>query len=190
MYTSSHLGLIHTWHFDAQYFDIAIIKIKRHFSTNIFFTVWIENTFFCLFETILKCNYNILKKKYLFIAISFYCNIAILCAKMSRVNKAFRVLFGVPGKCLNITKMLEIANKTSLTLQNHYLYIKDFHFTLFLADLITWWCSRFAAWFCSEPRKNANPVSRCRSWRTRGRPRWPCATRFGCGWCWRWGRWR
>ena len=33
--------------------------------------------FFCLFETILKCNYNILKKKYLFIAISFYLFIAI-----------------------------------------------------------------------------------------------------------------
>jgi len=51
-------------------------KIKRHFSTNIFFTVWIENIFFYLFETILKCNYTILKKKisfYLFIEILQYC---------------------------------------------------------------------------------------------------------------------
>jgi len=81
------LGLIQTRHFDAQYCDIAIKrycnkKIKRHFSTNIFFHLWIENIFFFLFETILQCNYNILKKKYLFIAI--------LCAKMSRVNKALR----------------------------------------------------------------------------------------------------
>jgi len=37
-----------------------------------FFPVRIENIYFCLFEKILKHNYNILKKKNIFIAISFY----------------------------------------------------------------------------------------------------------------------
>jgi hypothetical protein len=42
-------------------------KIKRHFSSNIFFPVCIEN----IFWDHSKCNYNILKKKYLFIKMSF-----------------------------------------------------------------------------------------------------------------------
>jgi len=44
------------------------IKINRHFHL-IFFPVPIEKIYIYLFEKILKCYYNILKKKY------FYCNI-------------------------------------------------------------------------------------------------------------------
>ncbi len=67
-------GPIHTSHFGTQYCDKKIKDIARiiFFSTNIFFTVQIKNIYFCLFEKILKCYYNILTKIYLFIAISFY----------------------------------------------------------------------------------------------------------------------
>ncbi len=46
---------IHTRHFFTQYCNKKIKrycdkKIKRHFSTNIFFTVWIKNIYFCLFD--------------------------------------------------------------------------------------------------------------------------------------------
>ncbi len=55
-----NLGPIHTSHFVTQYCDK---KIKRYFNieiflTNIFFTMWIENIYFCLFEKILKCYHN------------------------------------------------------------------------------------------------------------------------------------
>jgi len=51
--------------------------------------ICIENHHWCLlFEKILKCNYNILTKKCLFIFLFQYLFIAILCAEMSRVNKA------------------------------------------------------------------------------------------------------
>jgi len=60
--------------------DIFAIEIKRHFSCNIFFPVWIENVYFWTImiietwiEKILKCHYNILKKKYLFIFLWQYC---------------------------------------------------------------------------------------------------------------------
>jgi len=90
------LGLIHTRHFGTQYCDK---KIKRHFWSNIFFHCVNWKYLFLSMDTrvcienhnILKCHYNILKKKLSFyqnIFLSQYLFIAILCVKMSRVNKA------------------------------------------------------------------------------------------------------
>jgi len=106
-----HETFLHTI---LRYCDKKILqkKIKRHFSSNIFFScvnwkylfldnsvpqmsmdtrISIENHHWCLwFEKILKCNYNILTKKSfnLFIAMSFYLFISILCAKILCVNWA------------------------------------------------------------------------------------------------------
>ncbi len=86
------LDLIHTRHFDAQYFDIAIffscVNWKYSFLNNSVPQMSMENHHWCLwFEKILKCNYNILTNNmsfYLFIAMSF----SILCAKILCVNWA------------------------------------------------------------------------------------------------------
>jgi len=82
------LGPLHTRHFGTQYYNEKIKryfdkKIKWHFSSKFFFPVWIENIYFCLFENILKCNYNILKKKlslYFNIFLLQYCVQKMLCA--------------------------------------------------------------------------------------------------------------
>ncbi len=76
--------------FCSQYCDIAIKRYcnKKTYFSQYFFPVWIENVYFCIFEYILKCQNNILTKKCLFIFLLQYFLIPILCAKMSRVNKA------------------------------------------------------------------------------------------------------
>ncbi len=102
------LGSLHTRHFCSRYCDIEIKRYcdKKTFFIQNFFPVCIENIFWGMILNILKCHYNILKKKmsfyrniflsqYLFIAISFYRNIflsqylfiSILCLKMSSVYK-------------------------------------------------------------------------------------------------------
>ncbi len=59
--------------------------IKRHFSSKKNFPVCIENIFGTILN-ILECHYHILKKKYLFIKMSFYPFIKIWCSKMSSVT--------------------------------------------------------------------------------------------------------
>ncbi len=102
-----YLGLIPTRHFDAQYCDIAM---KRYFSSNIFFPVWIENIYLCLFESILKCNCNILTKKCLFIFLYFFRNfflsfyLNIVC-KILCVKKAFKRKLTDSGSKLVLNKL-------------------------------------------------------------------------------------
>jgi hypothetical protein len=84
------LGPLHTRHFCSRYCDKKDIVIKRYKTIFIqyFFPVCIEYIyFFGTILNILKCHYNILKKKYLFIKMSFYLFIKILCSKMSSVYK-------------------------------------------------------------------------------------------------------
>ncbi len=83
--------------------NIAIknIMIKRHFSSIIFFSVWIENIYFwkhfctnvCVFKRFLIAKAIFWQKNVLFhqnIALSFYCNIAYQnrsCDASQRVKK-------------------------------------------------------------------------------------------------------
>ena len=69
---STDLGLIHTRHFDAQYFDISI---KRHFSSNIFFLCVLNSKYFEMSLQYFE-EKNIFLLQYLFIAILQYRNIA------------------------------------------------------------------------------------------------------------------
>ncbi len=88
----TEFGFIQTQYFCTQYCGK---KIKRYFSTNICFhrvnwkyLFFSMDTRICIENNnILKCHYNILKKK-----LPFYHNIFllqyVLCVKMSRVNNA------------------------------------------------------------------------------------------------------
>jgi len=87
---------------------------------------WLKNIFLLQYLFIAIFFYcNIFLLQYLFIAISFYCNIsllqylfiAILCAKMSRVNKALHfACVTLPDKGFNLT----LRRKTIMTKLNWY----------------------------------------------------------------------
>jgi len=72
-------------------------------------------------------------QKYLFIAISFYPNIAILCVKMSRVNKALKLL--INGKSLTLRRLIIIIAI------NPFIIIVNFHnhFVKALTEIFQFW---------------------------------------------------
>jgi len=76
------LGSLHTRHFCSRYCD------KKTFFIQYFFSCVYWKYFFRTILNILKCHYNILKKRNIFIKMSSYLFIKILCAKMFSVYKA------------------------------------------------------------------------------------------------------